>query len=91
MNIYLSQEADGQLQSLLEYLDNEWGERVCDNFIEKLERAMQTITLTPLAFPVSEQISGLHKCVVTRQTSIYYRISSTDIEIVSILDNRQNL
>lgn len=40
MNIYLSQEADGQLQSLLEYLDNEWGERVCDNFIEKLERAM---------------------------------------------------
>jgi plasmid stabilization system protein ParE len=91
MNIYLSQEAEGQLQSLLEYLDNEWGERVCDNFIEKLERAMHTIILTPLAFPMSEKISGLHKCVVTRQTSIYYRISSTDIEIVSILDNRQNL
>ncbi len=91
MNIYLSQEAEGQLQSLLEYLDNEWGERVCDNFIEKLERAIQTIASAPLAFPMSEKITGLRKCVVTRQSSIYYRISSTDIEIVSILDNRQNL
>lgn len=91
MNIFLSQIAEGQLQSLLEYLDEEWGERVCDNFIEKLERALQTISLTPLAFPASEKMPGLRKCVITRQTSIYYRISSTDIEIVSILDNRQNL
>ncbi|TVR39825.1 MAG: type II toxin-antitoxin system RelE/ParE family toxin, partial [Cryomorphaceae bacterium] len=30
------------------------------------------------------------KCVVTKQTSFYYRIINDEIEIISISDNRQD-
>lgn len=91
MNVYLSPEAEEQLQNLLEYLDNFWSSKVCDNFIEKFERALQNIAWSPLAYPLSDKLPGLHKCVVTRQTSIYYMIEGDAILVVAILDNRQNL
>lgn len=91
MSVFLSPEAEEQLGTLLDYLDTSWSTKVCDNFIEKFEHALHTISWSPLAYPLSDKLPGVHKCVVTRQTSIYYRITGNTIEIVSISDNRQNL
>lgn len=91
MNVFLSPEAEEQLQNLLDYLETSWGSKVCDNFIEKFEHALQNIAWSPLAYPMSDKLSGLHKCVVTRQTSIYYQLDGHAILVVAILDNRQNL
>ena len=91
MNVFLAPEAEEQLNLLLEYLDSEWGAKVCDNFLEKFDRALQTIAWSPAAYPFSTKFPGLHKCVVTRQTSIYYRILENEIEIAAVLDNRQDL
>jgi plasmid stabilization system protein ParE len=91
MVVFLSLEAEEQLSNLLYYLENVWGERIMFNFIDKFEQALEVISKMPHAYPESDRIPGLHRCVVTRQVSIYYYINAKKIEIVSILDNRQDI
>ena len=47
----------------------------------------------PYAFPESNSVLGLRKCVISRQTIAYYRIDLVrkEIEIIAIIDSRQNL
>jgi plasmid stabilization system protein ParE len=91
MKIFLSEIAEYQLDLLLDYLEIEWSVRVRDNFMNKLENALHTIEIMPSAYPLSEKFIGLHKCVVTPQTSIYYQIQAKEIEIIAIFDNRMDL
>ena len=71
MRITLSEQASEQLTILLTYLELEWSPRVRDNFILKLERSFEAIVAFPKGFPVSEKFPGLHKCIITTQTSGY--------------------
>lgn len=90
MRVYLSIEAAEQLQQLLDYLEANWSIKVRDNFIAKLDRSMKIIENRPFAFPSSEKFPGLRKCVLTRQTLIFYRIFENEVEIISLVDARQN-
>lgn len=38
----------------------------------------------------SNLYGGIFQCVVTRQTSFFYRVLDNEIEILTITDNRQN-
>ena len=91
MRISLSERASEQLASLLDYLELEWSPQVSDNFVLKLERSLNAIQTFPEGFPASEKFTGLHKCVITSQTSAYYRIENDTIEIIAFFDNRMNL
>lgn len=88
--VYLSPIAEKKLTILLEYLDTEWSREVRDNFLEVLKESFNKVSRFPNSCPVSELFPGLHKCVLTDQTSYFYRIKNDDIEIITITDNRQN-
>jgi plasmid stabilization system protein ParE len=90
MSIFFSQEAEEQLDALLHYLEHVWGERAMFNFLDKLDQSLLIVSEMPNAFPHSDVFPGLYRCVVTRQTSAYYRILDNEIEVVAILDNRQD-
>ncbi|HQB78046.1 MAG TPA: type II toxin-antitoxin system RelE/ParE family toxin [Tenuifilaceae bacterium] len=86
----LSKRAMKKLDSLLVYLENEWSTKVKHNFILKLDKSLKQIQKLPDSFPESEKIRGLRKCVVTKQTMVFYRYSDTSIDVITIFDNRQN-
>ena len=88
--ILLSKRASGKLDKLLIFLEKDWSLKVKKNFIFKLEAALKQIQKLPESFPESDKIPGLRKCVVTRQTTIFYKYSDTRIYIVSLFDNRKN-
>lgn len=88
--IRLSKRAMNKLDNLLVSLEEEWSAKVKHNFILKLDNSLNQIQELPDSFPESEKIIGLRKCVVTKQTTLYYKYSDTTINIVTIFDNRQN-
>ena len=88
--VRLSKRAMKKLDSLLVYLENEWSTKVKHNFILKLDKSLKQIQKLPDSFPESEKIRGLRKCVVTKQTTVFYRYSDTSIDVITIFDNRQN-
>lgn len=88
--ILLSKRASGKLDKLLIFLEEEWSLKVKKDFIFKLEVVLKQIRKLPESFPESDKMPGLRKCVITRQTTIFYKYSDTSIYIVSLFDNRQN-
>lgn len=88
--VALSKTAQKKLDKLFIYLETNWSEKVKLRFIAKLEQRIQIVKQKPGAFPKSEIKKGLHKCVVTRQTTMFYTFDEKTIYILTIFDNRQD-
>ena len=89
-NVKLTKTAESQLRKLLEYLELSWPQKVKSDFIEKLDKCISKISLNPNLFPRSFVKEGLHKCVVTKQTSLFYIHDESTITILTVFDTRQN-
>ena len=92
MKVFLSELAELRLLRLSEYLVEKWNIRTRDKFIQKLTDKINQISSQPDSCPKSIEFDGLYKCVVTKQTTFYYRIlhQTDEIEIAIIFDSRQN-
>jgi len=88
--VFLSPLAEFKLELLLEYIENEWGLKSKRNFLVKLQRNTEKISIAPESCERSIEFADLYKCVVTKQTTFFYRIAEDAIEIVTVIDNRQN-
>lgn len=92
MKVFLSELAERKLLKLSEYLLEKWNLKTRDKFIEKLTEKIEQISLQPESCLQSSEFKELYKCIVTKQTTFYYRISteSNEIEIITVFDTRQN-
>ncbi|WP_240463056.1 type II toxin-antitoxin system RelE/ParE family toxin [Mesonia aquimarina] len=78
-----------KLDKLFDYLIEKWSVDVKNEFISKLDDCIDIIKHQPEAFPESNKRKGLRRCVVTKQTTLYYRFNSKRINVVTIVDTRQ--
>ncbi|AUS06826.1 type II toxin-antitoxin system RelE/ParE family toxin [Pseudotamlana carrageenivorans] len=92
MKVYLSEVAEKKLLKLSEYLLENWSLNTRGKFISKLTDKIEKISTHPESCPKSSEFHNLYKCVVTKQTTLYYRIKfdKKEIEIITIFDTRQN-
>lgn len=88
--VKLSKRAEKKLDNLFNYLETKWSARVKNNFVKKLQKAIKQIQQHPYGFPKSEIIKDLHKHVITKQTTIYYKYDKKYIYIITVFDSRQN-
>ncbi len=85
-----SDEALNNLKGIIDYLENRWSEREIKKFAQLLDKQLKLINDNPFLFAESDKSNGLRKSVLSRQTTIYYRIIDFEIRIVTLFDNRQN-
>lgn len=92
MNVFLSSKAETKLLELANYLIEEWSHKVKDKFFERFNKKVTQISIQPNSCPKSYELAGLHKCVVSKQTTFYYRVikEKNEIEIITIFDSRQH-
>ena len=92
MKVFLSELAESKLLKLSEYLLENWNLKTRNDFINKLTEKVNQISSHPQSGTKSTEMKGLYKCVVTKQTTIYYRIlaEQKEIEIITIFDTRQH-
>ncbi len=92
MKVFLSELAESKLLKLSEYLLEKWDLKTRDKFIEKLTDKIKQISSQPDSCIKSIEYEGLYKCVVSKQTTFYYRIlkQPNEIEIITIFDTRQH-
>lgn len=88
--VKISKTAEKKLENLFKFLLENWSVKVKSDFIKKLDKSIDLIKSDPKIFPESLINPGLHKCVITKQTILYYRYNSKNIFIVTIFDSRQN-
>ena len=90
MEVVLSTTARKKLDALLEYLERKWSLRIKNEFIEKLDRSVATIEMYPDSFPASAKNKKVYKCVVTKQTVLFYKKTNTEIEVITLFDSRMD-
>ena len=92
MNVFLSELAERKLLKLTDFLLENWSLKVRNDFIKKLTSKITQISDQTESCPQSTAFKGLYKCVVTKQTTFYYRINfdKKEIEIITVFDTRQN-
>ena len=76
-------------QVVLSYLELKWGRKVREAFIGRVMFVIGLIEKFPKLYPVSSKKLDIRRCVITKQTSIFYRASENQIEIIAFRDNRK--
>ncbi|AWW00664.1 type II toxin-antitoxin system RelE/ParE family toxin [Arcticibacterium luteifluviistationis] len=75
---------------LLDFLESEWGEISKVNFLKSLNDALLKIKSFPKSSPLYSKRLKIHQCVVSKRTTIFYRISGSTVQVLALTDNRQN-
>ena len=90
MKIHVSELAAFKIRRLLEYLENEWSREARNNFRKQLMSSIDILRQSPFAFPKSEFHPEVRKPVVSKQSTVFYKVSGDIVFIITIFDNRQD-
>lgn len=88
--IFWTDHALYELKETIEYLENKWTERELRIFSAKLDHTIELISKSPEMFPISLSRKRVHKAVVEKHNTLYYRVNNETIEIISLFSNRKN-
>lgn len=88
--VVLSTRAKLRYDELLDHLQREWSEEVKEAFIEKFERSLSVKSRYPKSSPATLKRKGVRRCVVTEQTTFFYRERKSTIEVIAIFDTRED-
>ena len=75
---------------LLEYVLKEFGEKKAKEIYLRIEKLLGEISEMPKMYRSSKKQKNLRKCMLSKQTSMYYRIRKEYIEVVSFRANRKD-
>ncbi len=88
--IYVSERAEKNLDNILEYLEEEWSEKVRKAFLDEITANFDRISRMPALFPKSEKHDNLRQALIGKHTFIFYQVFEEYIDIVTIQNTRQN-
>jgi len=89
LNIIWSPYAEVEYLEILNYIIDNWSISDADNFNNITNDLIAKIAINHKLCPKSKT-SNFRKCVVTRQTSLIYRINSDSIDIIGFISNYSN-
>lgn len=89
-DIYWSELAKDTYAKLLRYLLDNYPADVAIKLDEKVENLIKRLRYFDKLCPASTIVKQYHKCVITKQNSLIYRINQDTIEIVAFIDNRSD-
>ena len=90
MNIIWSRQAKKDYWQNIDYLEAEWAFQDVINFIEKVERTIDLLSMKNVEF-ISTNYQNVNQVVITKQITLYYRIESGKLELLRFWNNYQDL
>lgn len=88
--IEITDNAKKNIADVTNYLISNWSIQVAKKFSQKLNKTVKLIQNQPEIFPVTVKKRGLRKCVVTKQSTLYYFFDINQVVVISLFDTRQN-
>ncbi len=79
-----------KLIKLLYYLEAEWGKKVADSFVSKLEKRLDNLSKQPFTGAEFVYFNNVRSILITKHNRLYYRIKETTIEVINLYDTRMN-
>ena len=90
MKIIWSPQAKKDYWQNIDYLEAEWNYQDVVNFMEKVERIINLLSMKNVAF-IPTNYRGVNKVVITKQITLYYKIDSEKLELLRFWNTYQDL
>lgn len=91
MKVVWMAEASETFKYNVDYLLVEWGDQVCSDFILRVDEVIERIRSNPNIYPLVSKNDQIHRCVIVKQITLYYRIvSPAQIDLLTFWNNFQN-
>ena len=88
--IRYSVRAYNEYEKILDYVFENFGVNVTKKVDTHFEDIIAQISVNPNLYPYTSKIKNLRRCVVSPQTTIYYRFNGEFVEIASFRGNKMN-
>ena len=72
-----------EYEAILDYVSEEFGAAVAARVDAYFEEAIDQIAINPRLFPYSDKKKNLRRCVISPQTTLYYRFNGECVELAS--------
>ena len=89
MVIIWSNQAKISYENIIDNILKQWSIEIALKFELLTNKFLDTLKKNSKLCPVSEK-TNLRKCVIHKTTSLIYKITNSNIELVSFIDNRSN-
>ncbi|MGE5395892.1 MAG: type II toxin-antitoxin system RelE/ParE family toxin [Candidatus Saccharibacteria bacterium] len=76
--------------SIIEYISGKFGIVMAQKIDNHFEEVINQISINPLLFPYSNKKKNIRRCVISPQTTLYYRFGGDLVELVSFRGNLMN-
>jgi plasmid stabilization system protein ParE len=87
--IIWSARASIDIENIINYLLQNWTEKEVRNFVRKLDRRLELISINPRLFSKTNKRKNVRRSVLTKHTVIYYETSTDTVKIITLFDPRQ--
>ncbi len=87
--IIWSPRAKNQFFAIVDFINEKWNKNTADKFIDKVNKSIIALQSMPDAFPESNK-KKIRRCVITKQTTVFYCLEKNSIELAAFFDTRQN-
>ena len=87
--VRFSTQAGETYDAIIAQLHNRWGKKFTDKFERKVTKTISLISASPTLYPLADFGMDVHRCVLHKNCSMFYRIHATHVTILYFWDNRQ--
>lgn len=88
--VIISPLAKQDIESILQYLKENWNQKVIDNFLLKLETFYTIISINPHVFGYYSKARNIRNYAITKQQVVYYRNRRKAVEVITVFNARQS-
>lgn len=88
--VILTPIAVDDFEKVNDYLSQNWGIRVTNNFIERFEKIIDLLAESPEIFPFFDRRKQIQRCVVTKHNILYFIDHSDIVKVITVFDTRQD-
>lgn len=90
-DVYWSENAVGHYQGIKTYLLDNFSEKEVSKLNSLLKKFETAVSLFPEMYPASQQKKHIHRAVLNKYLSVFYRIEKNEIQLLALFDNRQSI
>ncbi len=89
LNIQYTPEAEETLNSVYYFIIEKFGKRPAEAFLTKADKIIQLIAEMPEMYKAAPFDENVRIGLISKQTSIFYRMKEDSVELLFFWDNRQ--
>jgi len=89
LNIFWSKHADKSFDSIIAWLQSNWGEHSVSLFVKKVYEFLEIISEFPEIGSLENTDLNIRGFVIVKQITIFYQVRNEKIIILNFYDNRQ--